>query len=109
MGRIDSKEKLIELMHDHKNLVFSICLKMTGDYFTAEDISQETFITAYQHLSEIEEGNAKAWLCRVASNKCIDYLRAADRRMVATADDEMPESRAQVTEGPLDIYVARSV
>ena len=109
MWGIDSKEKLIELMHDYKNLVFSICLKMTGDYFTAEDITQETFITAYQHLSEVEKDNAKAWLCRVASNKCIDYLRAADRRMVATADDEMPESKAPGREGPLDMYVAKSL
>ena len=52
MGEIDSKEKLIELMSQHKNLVFSVCLKMTGDYFAAEDITQETFISAYDFLAE---------------------------------------------------------
>ncbi len=56
MGKIDSKKKLIELMSQYKNLVFSVCLKMTGDYFTAEDITQETFLSAYQHINECEAG-----------------------------------------------------
>ena len=42
MGKLDSKDKLILLMDQYKNLVFSVCLKLTGDYFTAEDITQET-------------------------------------------------------------------
>ena len=52
MGNTDSKEKLIELMSTYKNLVFSVCLKLTGDYFAAEDITQETFISAYEHINE---------------------------------------------------------
>ena len=109
MGKIDSKEKLIELMNQYKNLVFSVCLKMTGDYFTAEDITQETFISAYQHLTEIEKETEKSWLCRVASNKCIDYLRAAERRSQATPEDEMPSEPEDTSKEPLNIYVAKSV
>ena len=72
MGEIGSKEKLIELIAEYKNLVFSVCIKMTGDYFASEDITQETFISAYEHWGEFDGSNEKAWLCRIAANKCVD-------------------------------------
>lgn len=78
-------------MGRYQDLVFSLCLKLTGDYFTAEDITQETFLAAYQHLREFDGGNEKAWLCRIAGNKCLDYQRAAGRRSIPTAPEEMPE------------------
>ncbi len=109
VGEIDSKKKLIELMNQYKNLVFSVCLKLTGDYFTAEDISQETFISAYQHLDEFDGQSEKAWLCRIASNKCIDYLRQAERRAVATAEEDMPAETASTRDGPLEQFISYDV
>lgn len=91
MENIDSKDNFIEFIQQYQNLVFSICLKLTGDYFAAEDLAQETFIAAYQHRNEFDGQNEKAWLCRIASNKCIDYQRAAARRMIPTIDEELPK------------------
>ena len=107
MGNTDSKEKLIELMNNYQNLVFSICLKMTGDYFSAEDITQETFISAYEHLDSLEELAQKAWISRIASNKCIDYLKAAERRAAPTAEEDMPETVAR--DGTVEEFLARDV
>ena len=109
MGKRDSTEKLIELMNQYKNLVFSVCLKLTGDYFAAEDITQETFISAYQHLGEFDGGAEKAWLCRIASNKCIDYLRQAERRSVATSEEEMPQQTADGRAGILEQFISEDV
>ena len=89
---IDVKENFVELIQQYQNLVFSICLKLTGDYFAAEDLAQETFVAAYQHCNEFDGQNAKAWLCRIASNKCIDYRKAAARRMLPTIEDELMEN-----------------
>ena len=108
MGNTDSKEKLIQLMNSYKNLVFSVCLKLTGDYFAAEDIAQETFISAYEHLDEFDGTSEKAWLCRIASNKCIDYLKAAERRAVPASDEEtllMESTR----DGPPEVFATRDV
>ena len=55
----------------------------------AEDLTQETFLSAYKHLEQHSVEAEKAWLCRIASNKCIDYLRAADRRAVPTEEEKM--------------------
>lgn len=75
MGKIDSEKQLETLMDTYQNLVFSICLKLTQDYFTSEDLTQETFLSAYHHLEEFDGQNEKAWICRIATNKCIDYQR----------------------------------
>ena len=108
VGKTDSQDKLIQLMNEYKNLVFSVCLKMTGDYFTAEDITQDTFISAYEHLSEFTGGSEKAWLCRIASNKCIDYLKAAERRTLPVAGDELPED-GDSGEGPIGLFATKDV
>ena len=97
-----------QLMHDYKNLVFSVCVKMTGDYFASEDLTQETFISAYRHLSEFDGENAKAWLCRIAANKCIDYKREAARRIVATDDDILGQN-ASNEKSPDEICIDEDV
>lgn len=91
MEKIDSKDNLIRLINQYQNLIFSICLKLTGDYFAAEDLTQDTFISAYRHQDSFDGKDEKAWICRIASNKCIDYQRAAARRMVPTIESELPE------------------
>ncbi len=99
--KIDSKENFIKLIQQYQNLVFSICLKLTGDYFAAEDLTQETFLSAYQHLSDFDGQAEKAWLCRIAGNKCVDYLRAAARRTVPVAEEELSETVDITQEDPL--------
>lgn len=80
MEKINSREVFARLVNQYQNLIFSICLKLTGDYFASEDLAQETFLAAYTHWEEFDGQSEKAWLCRIASNKCIDYRRAAARR-----------------------------
>lgn len=92
MDRIDSREQLTRMMEQYTNLVFSICVKMTNDYFAAEDLTQETFLSALKNLSSFDGENEKAWLCRIASNKCIDYNRQAARKVIST-EDEMLETK----------------
>ncbi|WP_026652576.1 RNA polymerase sigma factor [Butyrivibrio proteoclasticus] len=108
MGETGSKEKLIELMNRYKNLVFSVCLKLTGDYFAAEDIAQETFISAYQHLNDFDGASEKAWLCRIASNKCIDYLRSAERRAVPVSEEALLQNE-ESRDGPSRTFETRDV
>lgn len=83
-----NNEKYYEYLIDsYQNLVFSVCFKITGDYFEAEDLAQETFISAYKHLDTFDRQHEKAWLCKIATNKCLDYLKKSERRNVPTEDD----------------------
>lgn len=89
MGKINSEEKLICLIENYKNLIFSVCLKITSDYFVAEDMTQETFLSAYSYIKENQITNEKTFLCRIATNKCIDYLRRAETKNARPTDDDL--------------------
>lgn len=82
-----TESRLSELIDLYEKLVFSICYKITGDYFAAEDLTQETFLSVFQKYDTFDGGNEKAWICRIAANKSIDYVRSAGRKGVPTEDD----------------------
>ena len=86
------EEQLSALIDSYQNLVFSICYKITSDYFASEDMTQETFLSAYQHLNSFDGENAKAWICRIATNKCLDYMKKASNRNIPTDDDDMEKA-----------------
>ncbi len=109
MEKINEKENLIRLVTEYQNLIFSICLRLTKDYFVAEDLTQDTFLTAYQHLSQFDGKAEKAWLCRIASNKCIDYQKAAARKMISTAKEDIPEIATSTDNEPLQTVLNKEV
>lgn len=82
-----SESRLSELIDTYEKLVFSICYKLTGDYFTSEDLTQETFLSVYQKYDSFDGSNEKAWICRIATNKSIDYLRSVGNKGVPTEDE----------------------
>jgi RNA polymerase sigma-70 factor (ECF subfamily) len=87
--KIDAKKRLSEMIDAYQNLIYSICFHYTSDYFTAQDLTQETFLQAYRNLDKIEREFEKNWLCRTATNKCIDYNKSAGRRMTYLEDEQL--------------------
>lgn len=87
------------LIDSYQHLVFSICYKMTSDYFASEDLTQDTFLSAYRHLAEFDGKYEKAWICRIATNKCLDYMKSSGRRSIPMADVGMEEARGPDLEG----------
>ena len=81
-----SESRLSELIDTYEKLVFSICYRITEDYFIAEDITQETFLSVFQKYDTFDGSNEKAWICRIATNKSIDYVRSAGRKGIPTED-----------------------
>jgi RNA polymerase sigma-70 factor (ECF subfamily) len=70
------KPELFEqIVLDYQNLIFTVCFNIVRDSGDAENLAQETFLTAYRSLSGFRGENLKAWLCRIAVNKSIDYKR----------------------------------
>lgn len=67
------------LIDTYQNLIYSICFKIVSDYFEAEDLAQETFLSAYKSLSSFDRKYEKAWLSRIATNKCLDYIKCLER------------------------------
>jgi RNA polymerase sigma-70 factor (ECF subfamily) len=84
-------EVLAECMESYSGLIFTICYSMTRDHFEAEDLAQDTFISAYKNLEHFDGNNMKAWLTTIAANKCRDYLKNSSRRSIPSPDESFLE------------------
>ncbi|WP_205703256.1 MULTISPECIES: RNA polymerase sigma factor [Acutalibacteraceae] len=72
----------------YQALVFSICLTMTKNYFDAEDLAQDTFVSAYRGWNGFDGKNPKGWLTAIAVNKCRDHLKSPARKNLPLAAED---------------------
>jgi RNA polymerase sigma-70 factor (TIGR02960 family) len=57
------------------------CYRFLGSVQDAEDLVQETMLAAWRGLKRFEgRSSLRAWLYRIASNRCLNALRDRDRR-----------------------------
>ena len=84
-GDMDAFEALVEA---HRDKVFGLALRMTRSDADAAEITQDTFLSAYQHLKDFRgEAAFSSWVHRIAANHALMRLR--HRRVVQAAEDEL--------------------
>lgn len=83
----------------YKKLVFSICLSFTKNYFDAEDLTQETFLSAYRKIDSFDGRNFQAWITTIAANKCKNHL-ASPKQNVKLVSDELLETIPSDNDSP---------
>lgn len=74
-------------MDRYSNLVYSICYKITNNCFDAQDLTQETFLSVYKSLPSFDGENERAWISKIATNKCLDYVKSAKKRVLPTEEE----------------------
>src|SRR3954452_2517385 len=71
------------------------CYRMLGSVQDAEDLVQETFLAAWRGLDGFEgRASFRAWLYKIATNRCLNALRDASRR---PDEAELPEDPPEPT------------
>jgi RNA polymerase sigma-70 factor (TIGR02960 family) len=71
-------------MERHRRELHVHCYRMLGNFEEAEDLVQETFLRAWRARASFGGGEGlRAWLYKIATNACLDALRARSRRMPA--------------------------
>jgi RNA polymerase sigma-70 factor, ECF subfamily len=61
--------------------VYALCLRMTGSPVEAEELTQETFVCAWEKLNAFRGESAfGTWLCRIAINAVLTHYRKGRRR-----------------------------
>jgi RNA polymerase sigma-70 factor (ECF subfamily) len=81
----DSFNLLVERWQER---IRALCIRMTGNLHTAEDLVQETFARAFEKRKAFR-GDSKfsTWLWRIALNQCYDELRRQQRHPHAPDED----------------------
>lgn len=80
-----------ELVDRYKNAVYRHSFAIMHDSDAAEDIAQDTFITAFYKLESYNpEYKLATWLFRIATNKALNQLRSKKR--IVNADEEIISS-----------------
>jgi len=84
-GDVTAFNELVLRYQDH---VYSAAYRILQDKSAADDITQDTFITAFRKLHQYQTGNFRAWLQRIAINACYDELRKQKRHPTDSIDDD---------------------
>lgn len=73
------------LVRMHQGKIRSYLLRLCKNYDLADDMAQETFLTAFRKLQSYKgEGNFSGWLFRIAHNCFLQHLRKTKRRIEIT-------------------------
>ena len=113
MGQDDAArtQRFEELMLPHAEAVYRTAYYLVGGQ-EAEDLTQETYLKAYQAFDQFRGPNAKAWLCAILRHAFVDHCRRRHELPVVVLglarpprerlEPCAPSAEEQVLEGQLD-------
>jgi RNA polymerase sigma-70 factor (ECF subfamily) len=71
-----------ELTEPYRRELQVHCYRILGSFTDAEDLLQETLLAAWRGLPDFQErSSVRTWLYRIATNRCLNHLRDAGRRI----------------------------
>ena len=80
-ARAGDEDAFRELVGPHQRELRVHCYRIVGSVQDAEDMVQETLLAAWRGLAGFKErSSVRAWLYRIATNRCLNALRDAGRR-----------------------------
>lgn len=81
MARHDN-DAFAALVRMHQSKIRSYLVRLCQNYDLADDIAQETFLTAFRKLKSYNgSGNFSGWLFQIAHNSFLQHLRRSRRRI----------------------------
>jgi RNA polymerase sigma-70 factor (ECF subfamily) len=87
------RQEFARLVEAYSGLLYRLAIKMVGNETDAEDVLQNTFLKAFQHMNEFEgRSSVSTWLYRIAANEALMMLRKRRPETpfsdMATEDDD---------------------
>jgi RNA polymerase sigma-70 factor, ECF subfamily len=89
-----------DIFSAHRNHVYSLCLRMTGNVAEAEDLTQDAFMQVFRKLATFRGDSAlSTWIYRVAMNTTLMHFRKRVLRQVSLderAGQDAPRERVNL-------------
>ncbi|GII52618.1 RNA polymerase sigma factor [Planotetraspora thailandica] len=90
-ARSGDRDAFAALVEPHRSELQLHCYRMLGSLQDAEDTLQEALLSAWMGLEGFEARSSfRTWLYRIATNRCLNALRASTRKPVAAAPLAVP-------------------
>ena len=86
-ARLGDRAAFSKIVRIMMSKIVSLTYRMTSDRENAKDLAQDSFVAAWERLSEFR-GDAKftSWLYQIATNKSLNYLKKASTRQNVPLD-----------------------
>ena len=70
-GDADAFNRLVAI---HQDAVYGFSLSLTRQHALADDVTQDTFISAFRSIAKMRGSNVRSWLLKIARNKAYDHF-----------------------------------
>jgi len=100
------------IYREHVGRVYALCMRLAADRVFAEQLTQDTFVRAWERIATYRgESTFAAWLRRLTINVVMGERRVASRRSrrVVTADDETLAAAPRERTDDADIDLERAI
>ncbi|MEW9052606.1 MAG: sigma-70 family RNA polymerase sigma factor [Neobacillus sp.] len=97
---MDKKMALKILMKDYGEEIKRLIYTYTKNWSSADDLSQEVFVSVYSHLDQFErKSSVRSWIYSIAINRSKDYLKSWHYRNMQLLE-KLPLGKGSSTETP---------
>ena len=80
-----------EIYDKYARQIYLFLLKLSGNETIAEDILQDTFLKAIESADSFEgRSEVTTWLCCIAKNEYMNYVKRRDNKNLPIEDREIP-------------------
>jgi RNA polymerase sigma-70 factor (TIGR02960 family) len=84
-------EAFRQLVEPYTRELQAHCYRILGSVQDAEDVLQEALLAAWRSIGRFDGKSPRAWLYRIATNRCLNYLRGESRRPQPSSDPRSAE------------------
>lgn len=82
-----------QLVMDYQDSLYGWVMSLVHEDALADDITQVTFVTAYEKILSFRGGSFRAWLFRIARNRSFDVMRRHKRHPSVSLDANLQEEK----------------
>jgi RNA polymerase sigma-70 factor (ECF subfamily) len=87
-ARAGDESAFTAVAEGYRRQLHAHCYRMLGSFHDSEDVVQETLLKAWRNRESFAgRSSFRAWLYRIATNACLDFLAHSRRRVVREVND----------------------